>query len=203
MGSIGQKQARRSPVRRRLASLKRQVAGLERGCGGKRLKVNFCDGLAWASSAPVGWRTGCCACDGNKRERIAVDPSRQIFGVHCHCRKCQRYHGAPFTSVLGFAKTDGVLLLGPGTGIAQTEDGYRVFCSVCMTPVLNNGQGYVGTFPSLFISADESTPLPTWRWDRHEFVSFGSLPLAHVPADSLPRLADCPVQFGGTGRIAS
>ena len=47
--------------------------------------------------------------------------------------------------------------------------------------MLNNGRGYVGTFPSLFLPADESAPLPAWRWDRHEFLDFRSLPLAHVP----------------------
>jgi hypothetical protein len=139
--------------------------------------------LTCARRAPPGWRVGHCACHGGARARIAVDPAKQLFGVYCHCRRCQRFHGAPYAAILGFRKDSVVLLLdedddgdsamdGVPAGISCTPDGYRVVCSSCMAPICNNSRSFecVGTFPTLFAAMDEPDPLRQWRWDRHECV---------------------------------
>ena len=157
--------------------------------------------LRSAAAAPPGWLVGCCCCAGRTRAVIAVHPGRQVFGVHCHCRRCQRYHGAAFASVVGFDAAS-VLLLGDPSKLARSEpsDPGRLFCRGCGTPVVNDSAVWntVGTFPPMFHSTDEHAELPAWVWDRHEWLGSRAVEPA---ADGLPRYLDTPVEFGGSGKL--
>jgi len=183
--------------------------------------------LRQVATAPPGWLLGCCLCDDRKREQIAVDPTNQLFGVVCHCRKCQRWHGAGHAPVIGFLHDHVVLIGERSLGYAKEKKQIRkMFCRDCGCPIVTVAEGVAGTYPGLFNADtdpdDDSLPLARcgsapksdgdggdgpageqvkWKWDQHEYLKFRNkaLPDDGLPPPTLKRYLDCPVEFGGGG----
>jgi hypothetical protein len=78
-----------------------------------------------------GSRTGGCLC-GQIRYRISDTP---VEALYCHCRMCQRAHGAPVVAwltvpIAGFAVTAGEPAV-----YQSSPRALRHFCAACGTPL--------------------------------------------------------------------
>ena len=91
----------------------------------------------------MSYRTsGSCLC-GAVRFTAAL-PARWV--AHCHCTRCQRAHGAPFVTWVGFLETD-VEMASPSGVLRwfETVDGAgRGFCGHCGSPMFFRSPRYPG-----------------------------------------------------------
>lgn len=78
--------------------------------------------------------TGGCAC-GAVRYRLASDPYDAGW---CHCRTCQLNSGSPAMAFASVPVADFVFTQGEDAvgRFASSEDGERLFCTRCGTPLL-------------------------------------------------------------------
>lgn len=86
--------------------------------------------------------TGACLCDAVRFE--ARTPS--LWCAHCHCRMCQRAHGAAFVTWVGVA-TDGFRVThgeSSVTWFASSADSERGFCQACGTTLFFRSQRWPG-----------------------------------------------------------
>lgn len=109
-------------------------------------------------------------------------PSKWL--VHCHCTRCQRAHGAPFVTWVGFEAPqvtihDGESLL---RWHVATEGGTRGFCSRCGSPMFFKSERWPGELHiarALFLEPLDREPEAHVHYESHvDWVA---------PADALPR----------------
>ncbi|KAG2140132.1 Mss4-like protein [Suillus clintonianus] len=96
-----------------------------------------------------------CWC-GAVRFAFAGDP---FDAKHCHCRQCQRLHGAPFQWAAIFPKTS-VRILQDNSGALHCfstttkQAGHhvpcKVSCDICRAPLFDEGKRMVLAYPSGF-----------------------------------------------------
>jgi len=77
---------------------------------------------------------GSCLCGG---VRFEIDGAL-MRSSHCHCRQCQKAHGAPFRTRARVAAADFRFLVGEElvSFYESTAGTHRGFCKVCGAPVL-------------------------------------------------------------------
>ncbi len=78
--------------------------------------------------------TASCLCGAIK---IEVQ-SQPLWSAHCHCRMCQKAHGAAFVTWIGVAKEKFSIVQGEAALIwyASSTQGKRAHCTNCGTPML-------------------------------------------------------------------
>ncbi|OSX58734.1 hypothetical protein POSPLADRAFT_1151301 [Postia placenta MAD-698-R-SB12] len=113
-----------------------------------------------------------CWC-GNVSFEFHGDP---LDAKHCHCRQCQRLHGAPFQWAVIFPKTSVRMVKNKDNSLHffSTEDltgmhsvPCKVSCNVCRSPLFDEGRNTVLAYPSSF------------RFPEHK-VPFNFQPTAHI-----------------------
>jgi hypothetical protein len=118
---------------------------------------------------------GSCLCGGVRFE-IAGPLMRTS---HCHCRQCQRRHGAPFRTRARVAAADFRFLAGEElvSFYESTPGTHRGFCIVCGAPVLVKFEEHsrsAPTDPAPWRSTASrwlrSTTTPALRPDAHAFI---------------------------------
>ncbi len=78
--------------------------------------------------------TGSCLC---KQITFEVDSFQKSFG-HCHCKMCQKFHGAAFSTFIEVKKSELNWLSG-GALLKEyraENDAIRTFCSCCGSSLL-------------------------------------------------------------------
>ena len=75
--------------------------------------------------------TGGCLC-GEIRYRINGAP---VEALYCHCRMCQRAHGAPIVAWLTVPLDAFMLTAGNPAAYRSSAKAWRHFCSSCGTPL--------------------------------------------------------------------
>jgi len=123
----------------------------------------------WMSKPPYNWMPECgsggeelfktkyessCWC-GAVRFAFASDP---LDAKYCHCKQCQRLHGAPFQWAVIFPKTSVRLLknsnalhcLSTTVKSAIHHVPCKVSCDVCRAPLFDEGKRTVLAYPSSF-----------------------------------------------------
>jgi hypothetical protein len=141
-----------------------------------------------ASMADATYR-GSCPCGAVKLEATGA-PAVQGF---CHCNSCRTWLSAP---IHGFSLwpapnvkvTQGADQLGM---YKKTENSQRQFCKRCGAAML------VG-HPALGLVDVMSVVLPTFPFEPKLHVHYGEKVLAM--RDGLPKYADMPKDFGGSGK---
>ncbi len=129
--------------------------------------------------------TGGCAC-GAVRYEITKPLESAIY---CHCKRCQRRSGAPFsangvTAPGSFAITQGadaVTTYEPGDGGWD-----KSFCSRCGGHLFTKQPTDAGVIGVRLGSLDQD---PGIRPSAHQFVAFAA-PWEPIPGDDLPRYAE-------------
>jgi len=74
---------------------------------------------------------GGCLC-GEVRYRITAEP---VEAMYCHCRMCQRAHGAPVTAWLTLPLDAFAVTTGNPVGYRSSARAFRHFCGRCGTPL--------------------------------------------------------------------
>ena len=169
-------------------------------------------GLRRVARAPEGWLVGRCLCDNKTRPQLAVNPAAgaQLFGVICHCRKCQHWHGAPCAAILGFLN-ENIVLLGDrelpylrnlkrndyaDSAEAQSFGARKKFCPDCGCPIVTEFESLAGTYPALFESnfSDADVVEHKWQWTHHEWLKFRNKALSDdgLPPTTLTRFLTAP-----------
>jgi hypothetical protein len=75
--------------------------------------------------------SGGCLC-GNVRYRITGAP---LEALYCHCRMCQRAHGAPVIAWVTVALATFEVLSGDPVAYRSSANALRHFCGRCGTPL--------------------------------------------------------------------
>jgi hypothetical protein len=75
--------------------------------------------------------TGGCLC-GGVRYRITAAP---VEAVYCHCRMCQRAHGAPLVAWLTVPFDGFAITTGEPVAYQSSAKAARHFCGSCGTPL--------------------------------------------------------------------
>ncbi|KAI0951087.1 hypothetical protein AcW1_008222 [Taiwanofungus camphoratus] len=108
--------------------------------------------------------TSQCWC-GNVLFEFHGDP---LDAKHCHCRQCQRLHGAPFQWAVIFPKTSVRMKHNKDNSLHffSTEDltgahgvPCKVSCNVCRSPLFDEGCNTVLAYPSSFQFPDHKVPI--------------------------------------------
>ncbi|KIJ67055.1 hypothetical protein HYDPIDRAFT_109048 [Hydnomerulius pinastri MD-312] len=124
----------------------------------------------WFNKPPYRWTPACgpdgkelfvtkyeseCWC-GAVKFAFAGDP---LDAKHCHCRQCQRLHGAPFQWAVIFPKTSVRLIRNEANALhcfsTDTKDARhhvpcKVSCDTCRAPIFDEGRRAVLAYPSGF-----------------------------------------------------
>jgi hypothetical protein len=75
--------------------------------------------------------TGGCLC-GAVRYRLLGAPSEALY---CHCRMCQRAHGAPVVAWLSVRIAAFAVTKGEPAAYRSSAEAFRHFCANCGTPL--------------------------------------------------------------------
>jgi hypothetical protein len=78
-----------------------------------------------------GTRTGGCLC-GQVRYLITAEPVEVLY---CHCRMCQRAHGAPVIAWLTVPLEAFAVTAGNPAAYRSSQKAFRHFCGMCGTPL--------------------------------------------------------------------
>ncbi|KAF8057398.1 Mss4-like protein [Lyophyllum atratum] len=97
---------------------------------------------------------GTCFC---KTVHFTVSRDAPLDSKFCHCKTCQKLHGAPFQWAAIFEKTDVCFTRGTTELVfwnAEEESGEyslpcKVSCGRCRTPIMDEGRRMLMLFPSL------------------------------------------------------
>ncbi|PWN17787.1 hypothetical protein BCV69DRAFT_253768 [Microstroma glucosiphilum] len=123
----------------------------------------------------VKWTSNCWC--GKVRFQWAGEP---VDGKHCHCKGCQRLHGAPFQYCVLFPKLacrmdkecDPTYLSFFSTQRKENQDTHDVPCKVscrqCRSPLLDEGRNMLMAYPSSFNFPDGNVP-PSFSPSCHIF----------------------------------
>ncbi|EIN09844.1 hypothetical protein PUNSTDRAFT_66341 [Punctularia strigosozonata HHB-11173 SS5] len=104
-----------------------------------------------------------CWC-GDVAFEINGDP---LDAKHCHCRQCQRLHGAPFQWAVIFPKTSVRLVKNDHNALhcfsteKRTGEHYvpcKVSCDNCRSPLFDEGRNTVLVYPSSIQFEDNKVP---------------------------------------------
>ncbi|KAJ5563083.1 hypothetical protein N7461_001844 [Penicillium sp. DV-2018c] len=102
---------------------------------------------------PVKWR-GKCLCG---EVTYSLNREKPLDAKYCHCRVCQRAHGAPFQWAAIFDKHDMSFDNG-ASGLAFYSSTHhtqeynlptKVSCATCRTPIMDEGRNMCLIFPGL------------------------------------------------------
>ena len=132
-------------------------------------------------------KKGQCYC-GDTRIEVIGPPVIEGF---CHCKSCQKYHGAPFQAFAAWPN-ENVTISGPTITSEVSSQTRRMSCANCggtvMTLKPENGMSIV--FPSTLIGRGHN-----FLGSFHIFYGARSMDVA----DGLPKFDDLPEDFGGSG----
>ncbi|KAI9368109.1 Mss4-like protein [Aspergillus egyptiacus] len=116
---------------------------------------------------PVKWRASCdCG-----QVTYKVNREQPLNAKYCHCRGCQKTHGAPFQWCGIFHKTDITFTKGTeGLSFYSSQDKSRdyqlptkVACAHCRSPIMDEGRNVCLVFPELIDYEASGTNHDTWR----------------------------------------
>ncbi|KAJ5861285.1 uncharacterized protein N7529_008595 [Penicillium soppii] len=99
------------------------------------------------------WRAH-CQCG---QVKYALRRARTLNAKFCHCRQCQVLHGAPFQWAAIFPKEDirfengpeGLSFYAAGEKNHKYQTPTKVSCSICRTPIMDEGRNMCLLFPQL------------------------------------------------------
>lgn len=116
---------------------------------------------------------GSCLCTAI---RFKVDVFEQAV-AHCHCRMCQKFHGAGFSTLAEVKLEHLTWLSGQNKLVAYQAQNktIRQFCQVCGASV---------SFSSRYNRADHTIEIPLALIDKYDDNSPIPLPNAHIYCDS-------------------
>ena len=130
---------------------------------------------------------GQCYC-GQTRVSVVGPPAIEGY---CHCASCQKYHGAPFQAFSAWPN-ENVTLEGPVITSEKCPQTRRVSCAKCggVVMTLKPESGMSVVYPATLLSTAH-------RFLGGVHIHYGerSMDLA----DGLPKFADVPEDFGGSG----
>ena len=134
--------------------------------------------------------TGGCFC-GEVAFEVLGTPLAEGY---CHCSDCRNWSAAAFIAFSLWAP-DAVKVTGGETSIAsysKSERSVRKYCTVCGGHLMtaHPGMNLVSVYPSQ-VAGFETTPT------LH--VGYGEKVMSIV--DGLPKYADVPAEFGGSGDL--
>ncbi|KAK1762761.1 Mss4-like protein [Phialemonium atrogriseum] len=121
------------------------------------------------------WK-GQCHCG---RIQYQLSRDRPLASKYCHCRTCQRLHGAPFQWAAIFHKedinfTNGHDDLGwyDSSSMSRTHHlPCKVQCSYCRTPIMDEGRNMILLFPTLIEGIDTEEGREAFKAQCHIFYS--------------------------------
>jgi len=132
--------------------------------------------------------TGGCLC-GAVRYRIAEPP---VEAFYCHCRICQRAHGAPVVAWLTALSASFVLTAGEPAAYRSSPEALRHFCPACGTPLtwraVDNPRFVDVSIASLDNPAAFPPMLHLWTESRISWLEIADH-LPRYPTNRRPRLA--------------
>jgi hypothetical protein len=123
-------------------------------------------------------RTGGCLC-GAIRYRLEAAP---VEALYCHCRMCQRAHGAPVVAWLAIPLASFVVTAGQPAAYQSSAKAVRHFCAACGTPLTWRASDNPGFVDVSIASLDEPAAIAP---GLHLWTE-GRLPWLEI-ADHLPR----------------
>jgi hypothetical protein len=133
-------------------------------------------------------RTGGCLC-GAIRYRIAGAP---VEALYCHCRMCQRAHGAPVVAWLTVPFSSFAVTAGEPGGYRSSPAAVRHFCAVCGTPLtwraVDNPQFLDVSIASLDEPGAVAPSLHLWTESRLAWLEIADR-LPRHPTNQRPRRA--------------
>jgi hypothetical protein len=124
---------------------------------------------------------GGCQC-GAVRYRIAVRPA---WVGYCHCRMCQKAHGAPVVAWLAAAANKVTFIKGELKFYASSSHVDRGFCPACGTPVACVPTPAPGKTPTIDLAV-ATLDDPTAVSPREHFWCDSAMPWMPI-SDQLPR----------------
>lgn len=95
-----------------------------------------------------------------------------LWVAHCHCTRCQRAHGAPFVTWVGFRAAE-VEIASPGDALrwfVTAEGAERGFCGHCGSPMFFRSPRYPGELHiarALFHTALDQQPTSNVFFSSH------------------------------------
>ncbi|KAL5340638.1 Mss4-like protein [Aspergillus crustosus] len=116
---------------------------------------------------PIKWRASCnCG-----KVTYKINRQEPLTAKYCHCRGCQKTHGAPFQWCGVFHKSDLVFTKGTeGLSFYSSQDKSRdyqlptkVACDHCRSPIMDEGRNVCLIFPELIDYEESGTDHDTWR----------------------------------------
>ncbi|KAK7224865.1 hypothetical protein V2G26_012868 [Clonostachys chloroleuca] len=139
----------------------------------------------------VKWR-GSCHC-GKVKYQLSRD--KPLASKYCHCRTCQRLHGAPFQWAAIFEKEDINFTNGPrglswfnsSSNTAEHQLPCKVHCSYCKTPIMDEGRNMILLFPSLIEEVHTEIGREAFKPQMHIFYSQR---VVDLPNDGLPKWSE-------------
>lgn len=134
-------------------------------------------------------KKGQCYC-GATRVEVAGLPAIEGF---CHCKSCQKYHGAPFQAFAAWPN-EKVTISGSTITSEVSPQTRRVSCANCGGVVMTKKPetGMCVVFPSTLSGSGHS-----FLGDIHIFYGARSMDVG----DGLPKFEDLPKEFGGSGNM--
>lgn len=131
-----------------------------------------------------------CACGAIELE-VSGDP---FFVGYCHCKDCRDWIGAPVHGA-SLWPTDNVKVIKGADNLItykRTENSHRKSCASCGSAVFVEHPG-IGMYDVLVATMKDYAFSPTMH------VHYGQRMISMN--DGLPKFADMPAEFGGTGNM--
>ena len=130
--------------------------------------------------------TGGCLC-GATRYRISATP---VEALYCHCRMCQRAHGAPAVAWLTVPIAGFAWIGGAASAYRSSARAFRHFCGSCGTPLTwreADSPRYVDVSIASLDAPDAFPPeLHLWTDAKIAWHEIGDH-LPRYPADARPK----------------
>lgn len=133
--------------------------------------------------------SGACFCGLVKLE-VAGAPEAMGY---CHCQSCRSWSGGP-VNAFSLWKPDAVSIVSGEEHIAtfqKTEASQRQYCAKC-------GGHLMTRHPSLGLVDVFAATIPLLSFDPEIHVNYAERVISM--RDGLPKMADFPVAFGGSGK---
>jgi hypothetical protein len=130
-------------------------------------------------------RTGGCLC-GAIRYRIVAAP---VEALYCHCRMCQRVHGAPVVAWLAVPSAGFEVTAGEAAAYRSSAKALRQFCATCGTPLtwraIDNPRLVDVSIATLDEPAAVAPGLHLWTQDQLAWLKLAD-PLPRYPTNRRP-----------------